>query len=184
MARVVEPGAMAEVTAEYEGRAARSFERFFQDEFERLGRALYLVTGDPVEAEDLAQEAMVRLFERWDRVSRTDSSVGYLYRTALNLHRSRLRKASVRLRRGPNEAAKVDPLSVADDRDELGRLLAHLPDGQREALVLVVWLGMTVDEAGATLGIEPVSVRVRVSRAKAALRAAGRGDPDEEDDEG
>jgi RNA polymerase sigma factor (sigma-70 family) len=183
MAWVVERGAMAEVTAEPDASVARSFERFFQDEFERLGRALYLVTGDLVEAEDLAQEAMVRLFERWDRVLRTDSEVGYLYRTALNLHRSRLRKASVRLRRGATEAAKADPLSVADDRDELGRLLAHLPDGQREALVLVVWLGMTDDEAGAVLGIEPVSVRVRVSRAKAALRAAGRGDPDEEDDE-
>jgi RNA polymerase sigma-70 factor (ECF subfamily) len=173
---------MAEVTAEPEARVARSFERFFQDEFERLGRALYLVTGDPVEAEDVAQEAMVRLFERWDRVSGTDSEVGYLYRTALNLHRSRLRKASVRLRRGPAEAAKADPLSVAEDRDELGRLLARLPDGQREALVLVVWLGMTDEEAGTVLGIEPVSVRVRVSRAKAALRTAGRGDLDEEDD--
>jgi RNA polymerase sigma factor (sigma-70 family) len=174
---------MAEVTAEPESGAARSFERFFQDEFERLGRALYLVTGDPVEAEDVAQEAMVRLFERWDRVSGAGSEVGYLYRTALNLHRSRLRRASVRLRRRPAEATKADPLSVAEDRDELGRLLADLPDGQREALVFVVWLGMTDDEAGSVLGIEPVSVRVRVSRAKAALRAAGRSDPGEEDDE-
>lgn len=183
MGWVVEPGAMAEVTAEPEASVARSFERFFQDEFERLGRALYLVTGDLSEAEDVAQEAMVRLLERWDRVSGAGSDVGYLYRTALNLHRSRLRRASVGIRRHPAESTRADPLRVAEDRDELGRLLAQLPAGQREALVLVVWLGMTDHEAGSVLGIEPVSVRVRVSRAKAALRAAGRGEPDEADDE-
>lgn len=184
MARVVERGAMADVKAEPEaGDVPRSFERFFQDEYERLGRALYLVTGDPIEAEDVAQEAMVRLYERWDRVPTGDPGVGYLYRTALNLHRSRLRRAAVRLRRGPREDAKADPLSVTEDRDELGRLLAALPDGQREALVLVAWLGMTDEEAGVALSIEPVSVRVRVSRAKASLRAAGRDRSDEESDE-
>ncbi len=180
MTGMVEPGAMAEVTTEPgTGDVARSFERFFQDEYERLGRALYLVTGNRAEAEDVAQEAMVRVCERWDRVTKTDSPVGYLYRTALNLHRSRVRRAAVRLRRGPH-AARVDPLATAEDRDELGRLLATLPDGQREALVLVAWHGMTDEEAGGILGIEPVSVRVRVSRAKAALRAARGEEPDEE----
>jgi RNA polymerase sigma-70 factor (ECF subfamily) len=184
MVAVVEPGAMAEVTAgSGADETARSFERFFQDEYERLGRALYLVIGDPIEAEDVAQEAMVRLYERWDRVSAGGSDVGYLYRTALNLYRSRLRRAAVRLRRGPRQAAKADPLSVAEDRDELGRLLAELPEGQREALVLVAWLGMTDEEAGVALGIEPVSVRVRVSRAKATLRRARPEDPGDEDDQ-
>jgi len=175
---------MAEATTDRgSGEVVRSFERFFQDEYERLGRALYLVTGDRTEAEDVAQEAMVRLYERWDRVSSGGSGVGYLYRTALNLHRSRVRRAAVRLRRGPREAAKADPLSVAEDRDELGRLLAQLPGGQREALILVAWLGMSDEEVAEVLRIEPVSVRVRVSRAKATLRAAGRDDPDEEEGE-
>ena len=174
---------MGEVTTGPEtGDVARSFERFFQDEYERLGRALYLVTGNRAEAEDVAQEAMVRVCERWDRVTDTDSPDGYLYRTALNLHRSSVRRAAVRLRRGL-QTASADPLATAEDRDELGRLLAALPDGQREALVLVAWHGMTNEEAGAILGIEPVSVRVRVSRAKAMLRAARGVEPNEEDDE-
>jgi DNA-directed RNA polymerase specialized sigma24 family protein len=41
---------------------------------------------------------------------------------------------------------------------------------QRQALVLVEMVGMTAEEAGRVLGIEPVSVRVRISRARAALR--------------
>jgi RNA polymerase sigma-70 factor (ECF subfamily) len=65
----------------------------------------------------------------------------------------------------------VDALAAADDRAEIGRLLASLPDGQRKALILVEWLGMSTSEAGWVLGVEPVSVRVRISRAKASLRA-------------
>ena len=49
-------------------RAGPSFERFFEVEYPRLARALLLLTGDPREAEDLAQEALARAFERWARV--------------------------------------------------------------------------------------------------------------------
>jgi RNA polymerase sigma-70 factor (ECF subfamily) len=178
MSRMVERAGMvrAIVTAETEGSLGpTSFEAFFQAEYARLARALYLVTGDPVEAEDLAQEAMVRVYERWDRLSIGEPPVGYLYRTALNLHRSRGRRLAVRMRRAARLSPASDPLSAADDRDELGRMLSSLPETQRAALVLVEWLGMSAEEAAPALGIEPVSVRVRVSRAKAALRErAGR----------
>jgi RNA polymerase sigma-70 factor (ECF subfamily) len=147
-----------------------TFEGFFEAEYARLVRALYLVTGDPVEAEELAQEAMVRLLERWDRVREMDSPAGYLYRTALNVHRSRLRRLAARARRLVSPAPGADPAAAAEARDELGRALASLPDGQREALILVEWLGMDADEAGRVLGIQPGSVRVRLSRARATLR--------------
>ncbi len=167
----------ATVTARSEeGERIASFEAFFEAEYARLGRAMYLVTGDAVEAEDLAQEAMVRVYERWERITVDRSPVGYLYRTALNLHRSRGRRLAVRRRRGGRYLSQPDPLAAADDRDEIGRLLALLPEPQRVALVLVEWLGMPAEEAAPALGIEPVSVRVRVSRAKAALRASTRED--------
>jgi DNA-directed RNA polymerase specialized sigma24 family protein len=66
--------------------------------------------------------------------------------------------------------AAPDPIDAADDRDELTRLLVALPANQREALALVEWLGMSAEDAARTLGIALVSVRVRLSRAKAALR--------------
>src|SRR6266571_4261436 len=75
--------------------AQTEFHRFFEAEHRRLTTALYLITGDPSEAEELSQEALVRVYERWDRVRRMDSPTGYLYRTALNLHRSRLRRLAV-----------------------------------------------------------------------------------------
>jgi RNA polymerase sigma factor (sigma-70 family) len=152
-----------------------SFDRFFADEYERLVRALFIVVGDPIDAEDLAQEAMVRVLERWDRVASLASPTGYLYRTALNLHRTRSRRAVVRRRHLRRADPPPDPIAAADDRDEIARLLTMLPVGQREAVALVEWLGMSTEDAGAVLGIAPVSVRVRLSRAKSTLRAGDGG---------
>jgi RNA polymerase sigma-70 factor (ECF subfamily) len=52
-----------------------------------------------------------------------------------------------------------------------------LPRGQREAILLVEWLGLDAREAGRILGISPSSVRSRVHRAKAFL-TGGMGDAD------
>jgi RNA polymerase sigma-70 factor (ECF subfamily) len=59
---------------------------------------------------------------------------------------------------------------VVQSRDSLGRALASLTTGQREAVVLVEWLGMDQEEAATALGIKPGSVRAKLSRAKADLR--------------
>src|SRR6478736_10515180 len=92
--------------------AGLEFEDFFRTEYRRLVRALYLLTSDRTEAEDLAQEAMARVFERWDRLRAAASPTGYLYRVAMNLHRNRLRSLRVRARRVP----------VAADRSEERRV--------------------------------------------------------------
>jgi DNA-directed RNA polymerase specialized sigma24 family protein len=68
-----------------------TFEAFFEAEHRRLFRSLVLITGDRQEADDVAQESMVRIFERWDRVAGVEEPRAYLYRTALNLKRSRHR---------------------------------------------------------------------------------------------
>ncbi len=146
-----------------------SFEAFFDDTYQPLLRALFLVARDRHEAEDLAQEAFVRVYERWDQVRRTDNPAGYLYRTALNAHRSRLRRLVTAAKRTvtPHEP---DALAASEDRDEIRRLLSDLSIGQRQALVLVEWLGMTDVEAAEVLRITPVAVRVRLSRARQAMK--------------
>jgi len=59
-----------------------SFERFFSAETDLLFRRLCLVTGNRAEAEEIAQEAFLKVWERWDRVAGMDDEVGYLYRVA------------------------------------------------------------------------------------------------------
>ena len=77
---------------------AASFEDLVVSEQQKLYGALCLLTRDRGEAEDVMQEAFLRLWERWDRVGALDDPAGYLYRTALNLYRKRLRRAKVALR--------------------------------------------------------------------------------------
>jgi RNA polymerase sigma-70 factor (ECF subfamily) len=105
-----------------------------------------------------------------------DNPSGYVYRMALNAYRSRLRRLGVAARRSvsPSES---DPISESDDRDAIRRALAMLPDAQREVIVLIEWLGMTSEEAGKVLGVSPGAVRVRLTRAKQALRFTTEGAP-------
>jgi RNA polymerase sigma-70 factor (ECF subfamily) len=145
------------------------FEDFFRAQYETLLRAMYLLSGDRFEAEELAQAAFVKAWERWDRIRGMENPSGYLYRTALNARRSALRRVGLAARRAVS-LQELDPISESDDRDRIRRALATLPANQREAVVLVEWLGFSDIEAGRTLGISPVAVRVRISRARASLR--------------
>jgi RNA polymerase sigma-70 factor, ECF subfamily len=160
-------GAMADGVAleAHEG----AFAEFFRGEYETLLRAMYLLSGDRFEAEELAQGAFVKAWERWDRVRSMDNPSGYLYRTAVNARRSALRRVGVAARRALS-LQQSDPISESDDRDRIRRALATLPANQREAIVLVEWLGFSDVEAGQVLGISPGAVRVRISRARTSLR--------------
>jgi len=146
------------------------FEAFFLAEHERLFRALYLLTGNRDEADDLAQEALMRAYERWDRVSAMDSPAGYVYRTALNLYRSRLRMLVVRARRVFATSPAEDPSGSVAASHDIRRAVQRLPRGQREALLLVEWFGLDSEEAGRILGIDASSVRGRLHRARSSLR--------------
>src|SRR5215204_3014316 len=147
-----------------------TFEAFFLAQHERLFQALYLLTGDRFEADDLAQEALLRAYERWDRVAAMDSPAGYVYRTALNLHRSRLRALMVRARRVFAAIPAEDLSGTVAVSHDVRRALGQLPRGQREALILVEWLGFASEEAGRVLGIDAASVRGRLHRGRASLR--------------
>lgn len=154
------------------GEAGLRFEDFFEAVYPRLLQGAFLLVGDFAEAEDLAQEAMVRAYERWYRVRSMESPAGYVFRTALNLRRKALRRLAARRRgRLGSEVPPPDPAAVAEARDLVERVLASLPQSQREALVLVDLIGMDAREAGSVLGIQPESVRVRVHRARKAVQA-------------
>jgi RNA polymerase sigma-70 factor (ECF subfamily) len=160
---------------------AKTFEAFFHDHYERLLRAMYLATGDRHEAEDLTQDAFVRVYERWDLVRGAENPLGYVYRVALNARRSRLRRLAVAARKALHLIPQPpsDHHEATDERISLRNAMAALPDGQREAIVLIEWLDMTDVEAGAALGISAGAVRTRLHRARAALRDQLRGEIDE-----
>lgn len=151
------------------GRA--DFDTFFRAEYPRLFETLFLSGGDRALAEDLAQEAMVRALERWDRVASARSPAAYVYAIAFNLNRSRLRRLAVAIRHRSGTVSPADPAATVERRLEIRAALRSLPADQREALLLVHWVGMTSKEAGRVLGIDPASVRGRIHRARRELRA-------------
>jgi RNA polymerase sigma-70 factor (ECF subfamily) len=104
--------------------------------------------------------------------------IGYLYRTALNLRRSRLRRLAVAARKAVRPEPRPDEQEAAEDRSAVHRALARLAAGQREAVVLVEWLGMTDEQAGRVLGVSAGAVRTRLHRARSALRDLLRGEID------
>jgi RNA polymerase sigma factor (sigma-70 family) len=150
--------------------ADEDFVEFFGREYARLARACLLLTGSPTEAEELAQEALVRVYARWNNVGSMESPEGYLYRTALNLNRKRIRRLAVRTRHLHQSSWRPDEIEVAEERLDVLRAVATLPRGQREVLVLIEWLDLDIDEVGSLLGIAQASVRVRLHRARRALR--------------
>jgi RNA polymerase sigma-70 factor (ECF subfamily) len=150
--------------------SAASFEAFFDAERTRLFGALSVMTGNRHEAEEIMQDAFLRLWERWERVSAMDEPVGFLYRTAMNLYRKRLRRAAVAMRKVTNLLPLDDALAAVEARDEATRLLRTLTPREREALVLTAYLGYSTEEAGTLLGIKANTVRVLTSRARASLK--------------
>ena len=150
--------------------ATQTFESFFEDEMERLLRALSVITGSRAEAEDIAQDAFIRIFERWDHVRTMENPSGYLYRTAMNRFRNQYRRTSQVLRRAVGLAPAPDVFEAVDDRDLAVQSLGRLPTRQRAALVLTEGLGFSGEEAGAILGVKASTVWALTHQARASLK--------------
>jgi RNA polymerase sigma-70 factor (ECF subfamily) len=149
---------------------APSFEEFYEANFRRLYTALCLVTGNRHEAGEIAQDAFVRVFERWDRVGTVDDPTGYLFRVAMNVFRNRYRRASLALRRALSLAPATDDLAAVDTHDEVVRLLRTLSPPQRAAVLLTAILDYSARDAGRMLGIRTSSVRSLTTRARAQMK--------------
>jgi len=148
---------------------APTFEEFFETERTKLFRALLLMTHDAGDAEEIAQEAFCRLWERWEDVRSLDDPTGYLFRTAMNVHRSRYRRALRAAKRAIHQRDDVDPFEQVAAHDEAVRLLVQLTPRQRVAVVLTQLVGYSSDEASAVMGVRSGTVRALVSQARAAL---------------
>lgn len=147
-----------------------SFDSFFERERDRLYRALWLVTRNRFEAEELTQEAFVRLLERWDRVSVMDDPRAYLFRTAMNAFRTSYGRALLAAKRTLKVLPTDETITQIDERDAAVRALARLSPRQRAAVVLTDMLGFGSEEAARMLGIRASTLRMHASRAHAALK--------------
>ena len=151
--------------------ARARFDEFFEDEHERLFKALYFVTGNRQDAEELMQDAFMKLWERWDQIDRIADPTGYLFRVALNGFRMRRRRAAMTLRKVMPGKEERDAFADAEMRADVRALLAGLTPRQRAALLLVDLLGYPSEQAGSILGVRASTVRALATQGRRALRA-------------
>jgi RNA polymerase sigma factor (sigma-70 family) len=152
--------------------APLSFEDLFLDVHDRLHRALYFITGSSADAEELMQDAFLKLWKRWDRIDKIDDPVAYLFRVALNGFRMRARRARTAARKLMPAASARDPFDDVNVREDLRRLLRGFPPRQRAAVVLTEIFGYSSEQAARIMRIRPTTVRVLASQGHAALREA------------
>jgi len=143
-------------------------QELYATSYRRLLGQLIGVTGNVAEAEDVVQEAFVRGLDHPRRLLGADNPEAWLRTVAVNLARSRWRRAqrlvglAPRLVDAPRE-------SDSDGHIVLLQALRALPAGQREAIALHHLADLTVEEVAGTLGLPTGTVKARLSRGRAAL---------------
>jgi RNA polymerase sigma-70 factor (sigma-E family) len=157
------------------GRRGRSRGGRFEDLYLAHGpealRVAYLMTGDKALAEDVAQEAFVRLLKRFRDLRNPDAFKTYLLRTVMNLTKSHFRK----LKR-EREFARVETGQQRKDPVDIGThamlwsALLRLPERQRTALVLRYCEDLSEQQTADVMQISLKAVKSLVGRGLAKLR--------------
>jgi RNA polymerase sigma factor (sigma-70 family) len=141
----------------------------------RLVQALTLYCGNREVGEELAQEALVRVWERWPKVGAMDAPEAWTFRVGMNLANSAFRRRRAERRALTRTRATT---AAASDRDVAGatavrEAVAALAPRQRAVVIARYFLDLSVDETAALLGCAPGTVKATTSQALAALRTRG-----------
>jgi RNA polymerase sigma-70 factor, ECF subfamily len=135
----------------------------------RLVQVLTLVAGSRAEAEDVVQEAFVRLVPRWSKISTYDDPEAWVRAVAFRISSNRFRQARNAAAASRRTAPALQTSEVSGDSVDVGRALATLSIGQRQVVVLHHLLDLSVAEIASTLGVPAGTVKSRLSRARDAL---------------
>jgi RNA polymerase sigma-70 factor (sigma-E family) len=157
--------------------ANREFERFAAEVSDPLLRTGFLMTGNTKDAEDLAQDTLLKVARRWSRVRSMDYPAAYARRILINLvladsERRTRRRTELQPHEGAVETADeraAQALREIDDLAEFRWALTQLPARQRAVLVLRYWADLPVAEVARTLGCTEATVTSTASRATARL---------------
>jgi RNA polymerase sigma-70 factor (sigma-E family) len=146
----------------------------FRDRAPELVKMARLFVVDRNAAEDLVQEAFIRLSRSLDRIQDEAKVVAYLRSIVLNLCRDHNRRGLVSIRHQPpaddlDRASVEDHLVGREDQQEVLEALRTLPLRQRDCLTLRYLLDLGIPEIADTLGLSPNSVKTHLQRGLAAL---------------
>lgn len=136
----------------------------------RLVRALTVYLGDAEVAAELAQESLIRAWQRWPQVRVMRSPDAWVFRVAFNMANSALRRRLAERRARARLADRPGPTVDADDVIVLRAAVDALPPRQRAAVVLRHLVGMSIDDTAATMSCAPGTVKSLTAKGVARLR--------------
>lgn len=151
------------------------------EHFPRIHRAALVLTGNPWDADDLAQETFLILAREGSRFAGRSQLGTWLYGILLNLDRRLRRRAGTNQQKlrvlwdadqaAPRSTPPAEaPLEVAEWRASLWSFVARLPEGQRQVLVLRYSEELSYDEIAEALDCPLGTVKSRMFHGLAALR--------------
>lgn len=149
-----------------------TFEAAFEAGYAPLVRSLTVMCGDREVAADCVQDAFVKAYTRWRRISKYDQPLAWVRRVAINrmrdIARRRLRGERAVARLGPDEPAFMpEPASI-----ELAAVLHQLPRQQRIAAALFYVEELSVEEIASSMQLSSGAVKYHLHAARGRLRAA------------
>ncbi|MDH6115380.1 RNA polymerase sigma-70 factor (sigma-E family) [Kitasatospora sp. MAP12-15] len=152
--------------------ASVEFHDFFERHYAELARLAHLLTGERDAADDLAADALVALWQRWDRLRGADHPLAYARGVVANMARERIRSAVRERRRitlfwtrAPERTDGPDVAAVLDVR----AALARLPFRKRACVVLRHAFDLSEKETAVALGISVGTVKSQTSKGMAEL---------------
>ncbi len=157
-----------------------SFEALFHRHYYRVYQLLVRLVGNAGEAEELAQDVFLRLYQR--PLKRGDNVGGWLYRVATNMGYNALRARKRRSRREDTVTAETSPsapsAAVEAERRasvaEVQAALARIKPRQGQLLILRQ-MGFSYQELAGVLEVSPNSIGTMLARAERAFRIAYQG---------
>ena len=154
-------------------------DRFVESMFEQHGpglvRMVRLFVDDRNAAEDLVQEAFIRLARSRHRIDDSTKAAAYLRSIVLNLARDHNRRGLVSLRHhlptDPHRASVEDTIVLREDQQTVIDALRDLPNRQRDCLILRYYDEMSVPDISSSLGISANSVKTHLKRGLRSLQS-------------
>ena len=171
--RITPPGAPSD--GQKPSTADRSLRAQIEALIPRLRRYARAMARDPVAADDLVQECLVRALgkiHQWEKGTDLRAWLfTILHNQSVSLARQVARqRASIELQKYKTGLALSPNQTVRLELRDLERAIAKLPDEQRSVILLVGLEGMGYDEAASIVNLPVGTVRSRVSRGREALR--------------
>jgi RNA polymerase sigma-70 factor (ECF subfamily) len=155
------------------------FKRIFLEHYARVAAILWRLLGDPMRAEEVANDAFWRLYQQPTLAEGTDNVGGWLYRTATNLGIDALRASARRVRyeqtastekqNATSSPSPLENLLAEEKRARVRVVLASIRPAQAQLLILRA-SGLSYKELAEALNLKPSGIGTMLNRAEAEFR--------------